>query len=204
VAETTAFGASPNLAAAIRSRIAAGIAVQRGLLDQVETCAAVAERLIAAYQAGGQALLFGNGGSAADAQHLAAELVGRFYLDRAPLPALALTVNTSVLTAIGNDYAFAEIFARQIAAHGRPGDVAIGLSTSGDSANVVEGLRAARRGGLITVGLTGAGGGRIAAVADLCLRVPSSDTPRIQEGHILLGHILCELVERALFGDDGG
>jgi D-sedoheptulose 7-phosphate isomerase len=158
---------------------------------------AVAATLIAALRSGGKLLFFGNGGSAADAQHLAAEFVNRFAVERRALPAIALTTDSSVLTSIGNDYAFERIFARQVEALGRPGDVAIGLSTSGRSPNVIEGLRAARRGGLVTVGLTGEAGGALAGECDLILMVPSSDTARIQETHILAGHILCRLVDDA-------
>lgn len=160
----------------------------------------VAEELIQAYKAGKKVLLFGNGGSAADAQHIAAELVGKYYLERKPLPAQALTVNTSSLTAIGNDYAFEQIFARQVEALGNSGDVAIGISTSGNSPNVIRGLQAGKRKRLITVGLTGEDGGTLKGEVDYCICVPSKDTPRIQEAHILIGHILCELVERSLFG----
>jgi D-sedoheptulose 7-phosphate isomerase len=167
---------------------------------QIPAIAAAGHVLLKACRAGRQAIFFGNGGSAADAQHLAAELVGRFAFDRPALPAIALTVNTSILTAIANDYGYDRVFARQIEALGRRGDVAVGLSTSGNAANVVEGLRAARRKGLVTIGMTGAGGGRVNRVADFCIRVQSDATPRIQEMHILIGHIWCELVEDALFG----
>jgi D-sedoheptulose 7-phosphate isomerase len=144
-------------------------------------------------------LLFGNGGSAADAQHIAAEFVGRFMPDRPALPALSLSTDTSVLTALGNDYGYERIFARQIEALGRAGDVAVGISTSGSSPNVLAGLEAARMAGLYTVGLTGESGGRMPDRVNVIFRVPSRVTPRIQETHILLGHILCELVDRRLF-----
>jgi D-sedoheptulose 7-phosphate isomerase len=140
-------------------------------------------------------LLFGNGGSAADAQHIAAEFVGRFLRDRSPLPALALTVNPSAVTAIANDYGYEEVFARQVRALGVAGDVACGISTSGNSANVIRGLEAARELGMRTIGLTGAEGGGMPAVCDQCLCFPSASTPRIQEGHILMGHVICEIVE---------
>lgn len=159
-----------------------------------------AERLIAVYRGGGKALFCGNGGSAADAQHLAAELVGRFQLERQGLPALALTVNTSVLTAIGNDYSYADVFARQVEALARPGDALVGLSTSGNSANVIEAFRRARTLGLTTIALTGRGGGKLREFADILLDVPSIETPRIQECHTLIGHCLCEAVERAWVG----
>lgn len=190
-----------QLQAVISQRIEASIEVHRQLLKYTETYAVVAEKIIHAFRKGNKLFLFGNGGSAADAQHIAAELVGRYYLDRPALPAQALTVNTSSLTAIGNDYAYDQIFSRQIEAFGQAGDVAIGISTSGNSHNVVEALRAAKRKGMLTVGMTGESGGQIKTEADFCVCIPSTDTPRIQEGHILVGHILCELVEKALFGE---
>ena len=149
-------------------------------------------------------LLFGNGGSAADAQHIAAEFVGRYYLDRPALPAQALTVNTSSLTAIANDYDYDQIFSRQIEAFGQAGDVAIGISTSGNSRNIVEALRVAKRKDMVTVGMTGESGGQLKVEVDYCICVPSRDTPRIQEAHILVGHILSELVEQAIFGGSNG
>lgn len=184
----------------IRERIKTTMSVQEKLLEQGYIISQVANVLLEAYKTGKKILIFGNGGSAADAQHIAAELTGKYYLDRKPLPAIALTTNTSSLTAIGNDYTFDDIFARQIEALGEPGDVAIGISTSGNSLNVIKGLRAARLKGLITVVMTGMDGGQAKAEGDYCICVPSYDTPRIQEAHILIGHILCELVERALFG----
>ncbi|HCI79333.1 MAG TPA: phosphoheptose isomerase [Ktedonobacter sp.] len=189
-----------QLEAVISQRIAESIEVHQLLLQHTEVCAEVAESIIGAFRTGNKVLLFGNGGSAADAQHIAAELVGRFYMDRPALPAQALTVNASTLTAIGNDYTYAQIFSRQIEAFGVAGDVAIGISTSGNSQNVVEGLRAANRKGMVTVGFTGEHGGQLKSEADYCICVPTGDTPRIQEAHILIGHIVCELVERAIFG----
>jgi D-sedoheptulose 7-phosphate isomerase len=159
---------------------------------------AVAETISGALQSQHKLLLFGNGGSAADAQHIAAELVGRYRTERRALPALALTVNTSSLTAIGNDYAFDVVFSRQLEAFGVSGDIALGISTSGNSENVVRALNTAKEMGMKTVALTGATGGRLSSV-DFCLAVPSSDTPRVQECHILLGHIICEIVERQLY-----
>jgi D-sedoheptulose 7-phosphate isomerase len=144
---------------------------------------------------------FGNGGSAADAQHMAAELLGRYLLERAPLPAVCLTDNVSTMSAIGNDYGFDNVFARQVSGLGRVGDVAIAFSTSGDSANVLAGVAAARAIGMPTIGLTGAGGGALASAVDLCIRVPADGTPRIQEGHTLVAHLICELAERALAAD---
>ena len=157
-------------------------------------------RLAECFRRGGKALLFGNGGSASDAQHIAAEWVGRYVGDRPALPALALTANTSELTAISNDYGFEELFVRGIAAHGHPGDVAVAISTSGDSPNVLLGVEAARERGLFTVGLSGRSGGKLAGAADLSIVVPSDETPRIQESHITVGHVICELVELELFG----
>ncbi len=188
----------------ISRRIEASIAVKQGLLRHAALCAEVAERIIQAFRDGHKVLLFGNGGSAADAQHIAAEFVGRYYLDRPALPAQALTVNTSSLTAIGNDYDFDQVFARQIEAFGQPGDVAIGISTSGNSRNVIAALRAAKRRDMVTIGMTGESGGQLKAEVEYCICVPSADTPRIQEGHILVGHIVSELVEQAIFGGSYG
>jgi D-sedoheptulose 7-phosphate isomerase len=145
-------------------------------------------------------LLAGNGGSAADAQHIAAEFVGRYAFDRPGLPAIAFTTDTSMLTAIGNDYGFDQIFSRQLEANGRKGDVFIGISTSGSSSNVTAALQRARELDIITIGLTGQGGGEMQSLCDHCIKVPSMSTPRIQESHIMLGHIICDLVEEALFG----
>lgn len=148
----------------------------------------------------GHRIMFcGNGGSAADAQHLAAELSGRFYADRKPLAAEALTVNTSYLTAVANDYSFDDIFSRLVEGNGNKGDVLIGLSTSGNSENVIRAFEAAHRKGIVTVGMTGETGGKLAPISDYIIRVPSADTPRIQEAHILIGHIICEIVEANLF-----
>ncbi len=173
-------------------------AADRFFLESSGAIQKVAESFIAALTARRTVFFFGNGGSAADAQHLAAEFVNRFEIDRPGLPALALTTDTSVLTSIGNDAAFSRIFARQIEALGRSGDVAVGISTSGRSPNVLEGLRAARDRGLVTIGFTG---GRVGPMKDLChhlLAVPCEQTARIQEIHILAGHILCSLVDDAL------
>ena len=148
---------------------------------------------------GNKIMFCGNGGSAADAQHLAAELSGKFYYDRMPLAAEALNVNTSFLTAVANDYSFDEIYARLVEGSGNEGDVLIGLSTSGNSENVIRAFQAAHKKGIITVGLTGETGGKLGELSDFIIRVPSSDTPRIQESHILIGHIICELVEKNLF-----
>jgi D-sedoheptulose 7-phosphate isomerase len=148
----------------------------------------------------GHKIMFcGNGGSAADAQHLAAELSGRFYIDRKPLAAEALTVNTSYLTAVSNDYSFDDVFARMVEGNGNSGDVLFGLSTSGNSENVIRAFKAAKDKSIITVGLTGESGGKLAEHSDLIIKVPSFDTPRIQESHIMIGHIICELIESNLF-----
>jgi len=189
----------------IKNRLQESAKVKQKILTNIETVkiiAKIAEIIVEAYRRGKKVILFGNGGSAGDAQHIAAEFVGKYYLERAPLPAIALTVNTSSLTAIGNDYSFAQVFAQQLEALGEAGDVAIGISTSGNSENVLEALRVAKTKGLITIGFTGEEGGKLKDVVDYCLHIPSNDTPRIQEGHITVGHIICEIVERELFGPD--
>jgi D-sedoheptulose 7-phosphate isomerase len=161
--------------------------------------AGVAQACVSALRRGNKILFAGNGGSAADAQHLAGELVSRFNYDRPGLAAFALTTDTSVLTAIGNDYGYERVFARQVEAVGVAGDVFIGISTSGRSPNIVAALQVARAKGLVTVGLTGRGGGLMPELCDHCLRTPSDQTPRIQEGHITMGHTICWLIERAIF-----
>lgn len=160
----------------------------------------VCQKAIEVYQNGNKTLIAGNGGSAADSQHIAGEFVSKFYFDRPGLPSLALTTDTSILTAIGNDYGYEQLFARQIQASGVSGDMFIGLSTSGNSKNVIAGLKEAKSKGLICVGLTGATGGKMAELCDYCIKVPSNETPRVQEAHILIGHIICASVEEALFG----
>ena len=159
----------------------------------------VSQVLIRAFNEGRKLLLFGNGGSATDASHIAAEFVGRYRRDRIPLPAIALATDMAALTCIANDYDYADIFTRQIQAHGRKGDVAIAISTSGNSSNVLQGAEAARAGGLVTIGWTGATGGQLIDLVDYCFLVPSAVTARIQECHMTLGHVLCELVEERLF-----
>jgi D-sedoheptulose 7-phosphate isomerase len=184
----------------IEQRTEESIAVKRALLEtQAKVIAEVGRALVEAMRSGKTLYLFGNGGSAGDAQHIAAELVGRFTKERRALPAVALTTNTSALTALGNDYEYSIVFARQLEAFGKPGDVAIGISTSGNSPNVVCALETATRLGMVTVGLTGETGGKTKAEAAYCICVPSRDTARIQESHILIGHILCEIVECELF-----
>jgi D-sedoheptulose 7-phosphate isomerase len=190
----------------LHDSIAASVALKQAVL---KSCApqirAAAEILAEAYRSGGKAIFFGNGGSAADAQHLAAELECRFAFDRAPLAALALHANGSTLTAISNDYQYEQVFARLLTAHARPGDVAVALSTSGRSKNVLAAARLGRDLKIKVVALTGANGSAVAPFADCVIAVPSTDTPRIQEAHILIGHVLCEWVERSIFkGRDGG
>jgi len=155
--------------------------------------------LTAALKAGNKILIFGNGGSAADAQHIAAEFVNRFIIERPPLPAVALTTDTSIITSVGNDYDFSEIFAKQIRALGQPGDVAWGISTSGNSPNVIKGLETAKKMGLITLAFTGGDGGSIGQIADLLLNISSNITARVQETHITASHAICELVDMKLF-----
>jgi D-sedoheptulose 7-phosphate isomerase len=151
------------------------------------------------FEMGNKLFFFGNGGSAADAQHLAAEFVNRYIMDRPPLPAIALTTDTSILTSVSNDFSFSEVFAKQLKALGKEGDIAVGISTSGTSPNIIKAFEVAKEMGMKTIALTGSDGGTLAKVADFSLIVPSSSTPRIQEVHILVGHILCELVEHYLF-----
>jgi D-sedoheptulose 7-phosphate isomerase len=184
----------------IRKRVQESIEVKRAFGDDlIERIQNVAVRIIEAYRGGQKVIFMGNGGSAADAQHLAAELVGRFAKDRTALPALALNANTSSLTAIGNDYAYDQVFSKQIEAFANPGDIVIGISTSGRSKNILEAVKRAKQKGAITVALTGESGGLLKSQADILLNVPSETVARIQEAHILVGHIICELVESALF-----
>jgi len=184
--------------------------IKQQLLDSAEVKRLVAEELtekidqavqmvIASYRNGGKLILFGNGGSVADAQHLAGEMVGRFLKERAALPAIALSANTSILTALGNDYDFDVIFSRQLEAWAEAGDVVIGISTSGNSSNVLKGIEKAKSLNAKTIGLTERGGGQLAKIVDLALIVPSNHTPRIQEAQITIGHILCDIVEQTLF-----
>jgi len=177
------------------------LAVKQALLDDqklLSRIARVGRACVTALRKGHRILLFGNGGSAADAQHIAAELVGRFRRERPGLPALALTTNASTLTAIGNDYSFEDVFARQVEAFGNKGDVAIGISTSGNAANVLGGIAMARARGLLTVGMTGKTGGKLGKQVQYCLGVPAEATARVQEAHILIGHVLCEIIDREL------
>jgi D-sedoheptulose 7-phosphate isomerase len=193
-----------NLEALVCERIQENLDLNRRMFNDVAFQQLVAEAgaaLIRVLKEGKKVLFFGNGGSAADAQHLAAELTGRFQLERRALPGLALNVNTSSLTAIANDYSYEEIYARQVESLGVQGDAAIGITTSGRSRNVLRALEAARKQGLVTIALTGRGGEVLKPQVDFCLCIPSEETPRIQEAHILTGHILCEIIEQGLFSE---
>ena len=186
----------------VKQIIKESINIKQQLLSNdalLDTLSRVTDLCTIAFKANKKVLFCGNGGSAADAQHLATELAGRFYLDRAPLFAEALNVNTSYLTAVANDYSFDEVFARLVRGKGQKGDILFGLSTSGNSTNVIRAFEQAKKQELITIGMTGATGGQLRHASDFLLQVPSVDTPRIQEAHILLGHIICELVEKNIF-----
>jgi len=171
----------------------------RFIRQNAEALTLAVQMVVEAFKAGNKILLFGNGGSAADAQHIAAEFVNRFLIERPPLPAIALTTDTSILTSISNDYGYADSFAKQVKALGKEGDVAIGISTSGSAANVLKAIKAAKEMGLKTVGLAGRDGGELAKLVDIALVVDSQIVPRIQEVHITIGHVLCEMVDRMLF-----
>lgn len=189
----------------IKQLIADSVSVKQQLLNDDAIIAQldeVSNIIVEAFRNGKKVLFCGNGGSAADAQHLSAELSGRFYLDREALPAEALHVNTSYLTAIANDYSFEVAYARLLKGLGHTGDIVIGLSTSGNSANIVETFKAAKEKGIITIGFTGKTGGKLKALSDYLFNVPSTVTPRIQESHILLGHIICQLVEERYFASN--
>jgi D-sedoheptulose 7-phosphate isomerase len=172
--------------------------VAKALPELANAVSSAVDRIYSSLAAGGQLLIAGNGGSAADAQHIAAELTGRFFLERRPFRALALHANTSSLTAVGNDYGYEHVFARELTAHARPGDILLAISTSGNSLNVLRAIAAAREGNVGVIGLTGEGGGKMGTACDLCLCVPSNSTPRIQEMHITIGHTICELLEARL------
>jgi D-sedoheptulose 7-phosphate isomerase len=187
----------------IKNQIKDSIALKLKVLDQQSLLSDIEEAtkiIIAAFTHKHKVLLAGNGGSAADAQHIAAELVNRFYFDRPGLPAIALTTDTSILTAVGNDHGFSKLFSRQINAIGNEGDVFIGISTSGNSPNIIEALKYCKEEKIITIGLTGSSGRAMKGLCDICISVPSDETPRIQEIHILIGHIICSIVESKLFG----
>ncbi len=186
----------------IKGLVSASIAVKQAVLADeklLQVVEEVVQVITAAFEAGNKVLFCGNGGSAADAQHLAAEFSGRFYLDRDALPSEALHVNTSYLTAVANDYSYDVIYSRLVKGLGKKGDVLVGLSTSGNSKNIVLAFEQAKLNGMVTIGFTGAGGGKLKALSDYLLSIPSTDTPRIQESHILLGHIICQLVEEKYF-----
>jgi len=188
--------------ATVRHNLQNSISLKQRLLDDDEMVALVSEIsdvVVECYRNGGKVFFCGNGGSAADAQHLAAELSGRYYYDRPPLFAEALHVNTSYITAVANDYSYDEIYARWITAIGQKNDVLIALSTSGNSANVVRAIEQANRNGMKTVGFTGKSGGKMGSICDLLLAIPDTDTPRIQECHMLMGHTVCEIVEARIF-----
>ena len=184
----------------IRDIFLESIRIKEELLrSEIPKIIEIAEMTLSCLKKNGKLLLFGNGGSAADSQHIAAEFVGRFQKDRPPLPALSLTVNTSVLTAVANDYSYESVFSRQIEALGNKNDMAIGISTSGKAKNVACAIRQAKKMGMLTVALTGGDGGEVVKLADVCIVVPSPVTARIQEAHITIGHIICEIVEQKLF-----
>lgn len=186
----------------IQQAIQESIEVKQNILNDCDIVNQIQKAIDAitdAYKKDKKVLFCGNGGSAADAQHLAAELSGRFYYDREPLYAEALHVNTSYLTAVANDYSYNDVFSRILKASGKQGDVLVGISTSGNSGNVLKAFEVAREKGMITIGLTGQGGGKMKEISDILIDVPSKDTPRIQESHIMVGHIICEMVEKALF-----
>jgi D-sedoheptulose 7-phosphate isomerase len=177
-------------------RVMSAMLADEALLSSMEVAA---KACVECFRRSGKILLAGNGGSAADAQHIAGEFVSRFAFDRPGLPAIALTTDSSILTSIGNDYGFEKLFARQVQAHGNKGDIFIGYSTSGKSPNILRAFEESRERGLLCIGLTGNQGGAMRELCDYLLEIPSSDTPKIQEGHLVLGHILCGLVENAIF-----
>jgi D-sedoheptulose 7-phosphate isomerase len=190
------------------AEIASQLQANRAVIERIELnltpmISEMAILLIDTFKCGGKLMVMGNGGSAADSQHFAAEIVSRFRMERPGLPAIALSTDTSILTAIGNDYGFDVVFRRQVEALAMPGDVVVGISTSGNSVNVQMALELARKKGCRTIALLGRDGGRIKGSCDLALVVPSDDTPRIQEGHITIIHIVCDLVEKAMFGNAG-
>lgn len=187
----------------INGQIEKSYKIKQQILEDSELTALIKEvsvKAVEVYKNGKKTLIAGNGGSAADAQHIAGEFVSKFYFDRPGLASIALTTDTSILTAIGNDYGYEKLFSRQIQANGESGDMFIGISTSGNSANVVKALEECKEKGIVTVGLTGETGGKMAEMCDYCIKVPSRETPRVQEAHILVGHIICAVVEEAIFG----
>ena len=190
------------MATDIKKLIADSIATKQLVLEDQELLAAIentANACIEAFKNDKKVLFCGNGGSAADAQHISAELSGRFYTDRPPLYSEALHVNSSYMTAVANDYSYDVVFSRMVEACGRKGDVLVGITTSGNSKNILVAMETARKQGMITIGMTGQSGGKMNDCCDIMLRVPSADTPRIQESHILIGHIICQLIEETIF-----
>lgn len=187
----------------LKGEIAASVETKQKMLDDetlLDTIGRVAHRCVEIYRVGHKTMLAGNGGSAADAQHIAAELVGRYGFDRPSISSIALTTDTSALTAIGNDYGYEHIFSRQLEGVGNEGDIFFGISTSGNSQNLLNAFESARSKGIMTVALVGKGGGKMAPLADEAIIVPSNATPRIQEAHIMIGHIICDIIEKELFG----
>lgn len=187
----------------IKNQIKISYEIKKEIYDDdasIEKIIRISEAIIECYKNGGKVLLAGNGGSAGDAQHIAGELVNKFYFDRPGLSAIALSADTSILTAVGNDYSFDKIFSKQIEANGKKGDIFIGISTSGNSKNIVEAMKLCREKGITTVGLTGSKKGEIDKFCDYVIRVPSAETPRIQESHVLIYHIICAIVEESIFG----
>jgi D-sedoheptulose 7-phosphate isomerase len=178
------------------AKVKENIASDDEIISKIEK---VAVDIIEALKKGNKVLLCGNGGSAADAQHIAAELLGKFYLHRKALPAVALNTNGSILTAVANDYSYDDVFSRQVEGLGREGDILIGISTSGNSKNVINAIKKAKEMGIKTIGLSGKNGGKMKELSDICICVPSNSTPRIQEAHITIGHVICEIVEREMF-----
>ncbi|WP_300796584.1 SIS domain-containing protein [Helicobacter sp. UBA3407] len=192
-----------NLESYIKNQISKSIETKQQILNDASLLAQIKQvglKCIEIYKNGNKTLIAGNGGSAADAQHIAGEFVSKFYFDRPGIPSIALTTDTSILTAIGNDYGYEKIFARQLEANGVKGDLFIGISTSGNSKNILEALKVCKNKGIFSVGLSGESGGAMQELCDICIKVPSNTTPRIQESHILIGHILCAIVEEQLFG----
>jgi D-sedoheptulose 7-phosphate isomerase len=192
---------SVDAARLVSSRLQETIRVKQNMLDSecIDQAATVAAAMVASLRSGGKVLFFGNGGSSMDAGHLAAELSGRFYRDRPGLAGISLSDSTAAVTAIANDYTYDNVFARQVRALGRSGDVAVGLTTSGNSRNVIEALNAADEIGIFTVALTGQAGGKVLGTVDVCIQVPSNDTPRVQEACMHLGHTICEIIEQEMF-----
>ena len=187
----------------LSKQIVTSIEVKQMLLnnaDMINMIIEVSKKAIEAYKNRNKILIAGNGGSAADAQHIAGELVSKFYFDRPALASIALSTDTSIITAIGNDYGYEKLFSRQIEANGVGGDIFIAISTSGNSKNIIEALKVCKDKKILTVGLTGQSGGKMSELCDYCIKVPSKETPRVQESHILLGHIICSIIEEELFG----